>query len=527
MLRLLLRRRGGAAAPTPRSGGSEMGGVLREAQRAFMVAGDDGARSLVAIVIMMLGASARAVAAPPVEPIVLEDKTHAFTPAWELVLDDDARVHRRSTSAKSTWHLLPPGGVPVPSARIEVMKELIVPIVSRPFETATRLVELSADGDNLIVVDDRRRVYYAKLGTDVGRVGTWADVWGPPGLSSPLVLPSDTIAWAISHRAQPYEDIDGNVHPVSAGVTTLYGLFPPSDEHGSRIAYQDPWLPPPSNAGGPWEREVCAPERGALVLVSLAASASTLAVMDDGGRVHTRLADFDTLGHNPALPYSWRREKRSGLEENVRSLPPEDWRLQPRIPGPHTKALTVFFTGAGNAKRRLRVEGTSAKGEAGYWEKDLVDTSWHFVGRKASTLTSKVMEDREPTRKTPRGETLTTRIGKADVIVDGFSLACPGAKVTVTRDVDGKREEVRLTLWHTERLIELDRREHDLRGALILEGDPKGQLADDVRTLFDGASVHEVEVDVTPRTIEVKSATPNLKKMKRPLRVRLSRPRRD
>ena len=206
----------------------------------------------------------------------------------------------------------------------------------------------------------------------------------------------------------------------------------------------------------------------------------------------------------------------------MRSLPPEDWRLQPRIPGPHTSAMTVFFTGAGNAKRRLRVVGTTQKGEPGYWEKDLVDSSWHFVARRGST-SAKLVEAREPSRRVPRGETLTTKISKADAVVEGFSLACPGANVRLSR----AGEEVRLTLWHTERLIELDRREHDLRGALILEGDPKGQLADDVRTLFDGASVHEVEIDVTPRTIEVKSATPSFKKMKRPLRVRLTRPRTD
>jgi hypothetical protein len=479
-------------------------------------------------------------AALPDAPLVVETDTAAFTPTWELVLDE-GRVHRRAASATSgataksgatgtTWHLVPPGGVPVPSARIEVMKELIVPIVSRPFEPAARLVALSADGDNLIVVDERRRVYYAKLGADPARVGTWADVWGPLGFAAPLVLPRDTLDWAISHRAQPYQDIDGNPHPISAGVTTLYALFPgPSGApSGSRIAYQDPWLPPPSMEGAAWQREVCPPERGALTLLSMAASASTLAVMDDGGLVHTRLADFDTLGHNPALPYSWRRERRQGLEANVRSLPPEDWRLQPRIPGPHTSALTVFFTGAGNSKRRLRVVGTSTKGDPGYWEKDLADAAWRFVASPhARSLAAPLVAPREPTRRAPRGETLTTKIGKATAIVEGFSLACPGATVRVTRDTDGKQEEVRLALWHTERLIELDRREHDLRGALILEGDPKGQLADDVRTLFGGANVHEVEIDVTPRTVEVKSATANLKKMKRPLSVRLTRPRTD
>lgn len=485
-----------------------------------------------------------ACAAPPSDVDLafdLETNTRALTPTWQLVLVD-GKVYRRrapspaasrsplaSSAARSSWHLVPPDGVPAASARIEVIKELIVPI-ARAFEPPTRLVEIGADGDNLIVVDDRRRVYYAKLGADPGRVGAWADVWGPPGLAAPLALPDDTIAWAISQRAQPYEDIDGNVHPVSAGVTTLYGLFAPdAPSRGSRIGYQDPWLPPPAMSGGRWDREVCPPERGTLTLISLAASASTIAVMDDGGRVFTRLADFDTLGHNPALPYSWRREKRGGLEENIRSLPPEDWRLQPRIPGPHGAALTIFFTGAGNARRRLRV---AAPG--GFWEKDLLDPAWRLVttaprGARSDTPEPGggpplvLVEDREPTRHPPRGERLHTKIGKADVTVEDFGVQCPGAAVTVARD----GERVSLTLWHSERLLEVDRRETDLRGALIIEGKPTGQLADDVRELFEGEAVHEVEVDVHERYVDVKSAAVDMKRMKRPLKVRLPRSRDD
>lgn len=437
----------------------------------------------------------------PSAPVVLETPTSAFTPAWELALDD-GKAWRRPLSARQpgAWELLPPAGLPMPGGRIEAIKELVLPL-AREFDRAGPLRQLSADGENIVIVDDRRRVYYAKLGSLA-----FTDVWGPPAWAAPLTLPDDTLAWAISHRAQPYEDIDGNVHRVSAGVTTLYALTA-----DGRITYQDPWLPPPSTPGGRWEREVCPPDRGALTLVALAASASTIAVMDDGGRVHTRLADFDTLGHNPALPYSWRRERRAGLEETVRSLPAEDWRLQPEIPGAHAAAVTVFFTGPGNARRRLRVEGAG-----GFYEKDLMDPGWRFV-RHVSSSPATLMAPREPSRRAARGQALTGKLAKAVIDVEGFDLQCPGARVTVTRD----DEVVRLTLWHADRLLEWNRTELDLRGALVLEGAPQGKLADDVRTLF-GGDVHEVEVDVHHRYVDIKSVS--RLELSRKVRVRLQRP---
>lgn len=459
---------------------------------------------MIGAVAAVVTLAAAGVTALPDEPVQLESATTAFTPAWELALADGKAWRRRRHT--SHWELLPPAGVPAPSARIEAIKELVLPL-ARDFDRAGPLWQLSADGENIVVIDDRRRVYYAKLGSLA-----FTDVWGPPSFSAPLMLPADTVSWAISHRAQPYQDIDGNVHPVSAGVTTLYALT-----GDGRIAYQDPWLPPPA-PGARWQREVCPPERGALTLVSLAASASTLAVMDDGGRVHTRLADFDTLGHNPALLYSWRRERRSGLEENIRSLPGEEWRLQPEIPGPHGAAITVFFTGEGNARRRLRVEA-----QGGFFEKELEDATWRFVPQVLAPAVV-LMERRATSLRAARGEALHGQLGKALIEVDDFDLQCPGARVRVHRD----GEEVQLRLWHVERLLELDDRELDLRGALILTGSPQGKLADEVRALF-GGDVHEVEVDVRDHYLEVKSAAADLKKLgrtlgvPRKLRVRLKR----
>ena len=90
--------------------------------------------------------------------------------------------------------------------------------------------------------------------------------------------------------------------------------------------------------------------------------------------------------------------------------------------------------------------------------------------------------------------------------------ACTRARVTVSRG----GEQVQLMLWHVERLLELDRRGLDLRGALFLQGEPHGKLADEVRTIFDGDSQLEVEVDVHDRYVDIKSGGK--------LKVRLSRP---
>ena len=58
-----------------------------------------------------------------------------------------------------------------------------------------------------------------------------------------LRLPENIRSWLISHRGPfsgGYHDIDGNFHPVSAGVTTLYIL----SEDGLKIHYADPWFYP-------------------------------------------------------------------------------------------------------------------------------------------------------------------------------------------------------------------------------------------------------------------------------------------
>lgn len=261
--------------------------------------------------------------------------------------------------AAPAWALLPPDGLP--QQKPGVVKKLAarLPGGAPLFERPERLVSLTADGDNLIAVSDRLQVFYAKLSTL-----EWTHLWGPSGAQRTFFLERPFATLAASHRMSAYEDIDGNPHPVTVGVSTLYAL----EEGGRALSYTDPWLPPA------FERRICLPDRGDFTAVALAASGSTVAVLDAQGRLFTRLADFDTLGEDPALPYSYERKVRRGVTGAVRSLPPEDWRASPPIPGPHSARLGLHQVGPRNLDRELTVEG-----DGGLWVRRLDEPGWRFV----------------------------------------------------------------------------------------------------------------------------------------------------
>ncbi len=262
----------------------------------------------------------------------------------------------------SRWELLGKTGLPAADS--------VLPFVPGGFDSPASVTALSADGDNLIAVGSDGYLYYMKWSTR-----KWMNKWGQP-FSRKLRLPADIRSWSISHRgplAGGFHDIDGNFHPVSVGVTTLYVL----SEDGLNIHYADPWLP------ADFSSEICGPLRNRFRMRALAASASTLFVISDAGEMYTRLADFDTLGHNPFLSYSYeRRERDIPREKDVRTLPPEGWKKQPSIPrhqGRITSAITIFQTGKGNDARELRVEGVNAHGAHGYFSKPIQGEAWTFT----------------------------------------------------------------------------------------------------------------------------------------------------
>ena len=299
------------------------------------------------------------------EQIALKSATQSFTHEYDVsILGGKIWYKPKAEPAGGSpqWMLLGKTGLPDDDSSLHIGLD--------KFDSPSTVTQLSADGDNLIAIGNDGFVYYMKWGTR-----KWVNKWGMP-LSKKLRLPENIRSWSISHRGPfsgGYNDIDGNFHPVSAGVTTLYIL----SEDGLKIHYADPWLP------ADFSYQICGPLRNRFRARALSASSSTLFVISDAGDMYTRLADFDTLGHNPFLAYSYERRVRDiPKEKDVRTLPPEEWKKQPAIPlhqGRISSAITIFQTGKGNESRELRVEGVNGKGAHGFFSKRIHDEAWRFT----------------------------------------------------------------------------------------------------------------------------------------------------
>ncbi len=427
---------------------------------------------------MLLLVLALSSAAAPSQ-VHLKTPTASFTHEHQVRLEDGRLQWRTGISG---WETLPPDGLP-----------------HGDFATPARLTALSADGDNLVALDEEGAVFYMKF-HDLH----WVNVWGPTGLTGVLRVPRDFRAFAISHRGPlvgGYQDIDGNDFPISAGVTTLYGL----SADGRRLHYADPWIPPN------FERELCPPLRGRFTAVGMSASASTVFLIDAAGRMFTRLADFDTVGNNPALRYTYER----GRHKAQRTLPPEDWRAQPAPPGRVTSLITVLQTGAGNAARELRVEGQDGAGATGYWTKLLPEPTWRFVPTGAP-LSRPLLDPASPPQEGPEpgrdyaGQVVTPRaaLGVA-VRAVRFQPVC--SPVTLVFSLGGERLELEL---HTRdvrtgllRQAVNDRRPNTfrplLKGMLRVPPLPEGELGKRLGKLFGKRRLVEVEVEHGPERLRV------------------------
>ena len=393
------------------------------------------------------------------ERVVVKTPTDSFTATHEVALRDGHLWWRK---LGDPWTLLPPDGLPAPRS-----KHL------KAFRKPERVESLSADGDNLIAIGPDGTVYYAKLSTL-----DWVDQWGPTGFQKTLSV-KGLDAVAMSHRMIAFSDIDGNVHPVSAGVTTLYGLR----DGGRTLAFADPWLP------AHFGRTLCLPERGRFIASALSASASTVFVMDASGRSFTRLVDFDIHGDNPALLYSYAREKRDGWKLDVRTLPEAGWVEQPRIPGKHTTRITIFQTGPTNADRELRVEG-----DGGVWTKRLEDAEWKF---EAGALT--------PSAPWAEGE---VPLGPAKDVALGALNPWPGTRITL-EDWNPGCDPAVLHLEAGAEVLNLELPFHNglelgrhYKGALLL---PRGETPwlKKLRLIAGGADHLDVLVEVRKKEVRL------------------------
>lgn len=276
--------------------------------------------------------------------------------------EDYPLLKTRTVSFNSAWYVKAEGGKVYLKPNYELTGkdapwlELAVPGGSG------RIAELSADGDNLIAVSEAGRVFYMKFSTR-----KWKEKIGKP-LGSALYLPENR-GWAVSHlgpgAGSYYEDPDGRPIQNKEGVSTLYVL----SKDGLRLSYMDPWLRPG------FDYHIDMPLRGRFMAEAVSASASTIFLIGRGGRMFTRLADFDTMGCDPLFSYSFTPADKPG----VIRLPGEGWREQPRIEGRVTRNITVIQNGRGNSARELRVEGLDAEGNCGYYTKPIFAAAWSFV----------------------------------------------------------------------------------------------------------------------------------------------------
>ena len=344
-------------------------------------------RSIVAVLLLSLHAFAQE-GLP--DFIAFKSHTESFDNHYDYALKD-GRVWfrpRRATQADppGEWKLLGKEGLPFHAQGKE--------------PGPARVVALSADATGLIAIGEDRRIYDTYV-DDKGGV-EWLFAWGWPwrAMPQPVYLPpaAEYRTWSYSllnHEASYSEDIAGNPHTIKR-IDTVYVL----SADGRSIRFDDPWLPP-----NEFEFAFAGPERGRFVAVSMAVSGCTLLVMDRSGRMYTRMVDFDTLGGNPGIAYTYdfvRMPYRAEDEGHklrgdipfifdLRTLPAEPWMPQPSIPGRFTDRLTVVTTGKGNAARELRVEGEDEEGGSGYWSKAVEAKAWTFV-KTGQPITGKRMD---------------------------------------------------------------------------------------------------------------------------------------
>ncbi len=402
--------------------------------------------------------SASSSAAGPVRElpaqVTLKSPIRSFTSQFEFGVVEGRIWFKPVTAPVEGWSLL--GGTGLPDS-----------------ESDASIRELSADGDTLVVVNEQNRVYDAELTHDKSGALKlhWSNAWGWPFrlAARKLVMPAVRRGWANSilnsEHGTYYSDPAGNPHLI-LGISTLYVL----SADGRSIRFDDPWLPPNN-----FDFHIAGPERGALPLTSISASGSTLFVMDQTGRMFTRLVDFDTLGGNPGIPYSYtvgnKHYKTEGFWPSlrtrvpflldVRRLPGDGWHEQPRITelGAITKNITILQNGKGNDARELRVEGQDARGNTGYYSKRIsrdAKTTWTFVATQ-DPLLGELLDTRQAVKKAPAlgedhsGEAQFFEAGQGSLPAHAFAAQLTGFNTyfepaTLSLWVKGERLELILYL---------------------------------------------------------------------------------
>ncbi|MDR0403686.1 MAG: hypothetical protein LBH35_08885 [Treponema sp.] len=337
------------------------------------------------------------------EAVYIKTRTQTFN-IYHYYIIRDGRIWYKSIDPENEpkdWILFRKTGLPYNSLKLN-------------FNSPEKIVEISADADELVAISDEGGFYRHCLDKIFSRrSNVWFDRQGWPEKEQ-LYFDRRTAknrAWALGKRnAQVlyYEDPFGNQHHNGTmEIATTYVLL----EDGQEICYSDTGLPTD------FSRNYIGPERGAFRAVALSASASTMFVINEAGKMYTRLADFDTTGGDPMffkytyVPYKSNLPGTNYFSNlNEWGLPPEEWRLQPPVPlagnAAITRHITILQNGRGNSARELRVAGLNESGETGYWSKAIFDEVWEFRPVPLYFGVDSVLETAKPsdTRAGPEAE---------------------------------------------------------------------------------------------------------------------------
>lgn len=328
------------------------------------------------------------------ESVPLRTETETFNRRYEFVTRDGA-IHGRNRGSGDPWRTLP-----------------------LPACFAGRVAAIAVDDDELVALDDSRRIYTMDGTLKDASLFSWSARWGPPfwtGLG--YNLPA-TKAWAWS-VVSPLEDGTwtdpaGNRTAIGQGkVSHIWGLR----RGGRRITFWDPWLPLDESY------ELCGPHRGRFRAVALSAGGSFVFVAGSRGDLFTRLYDFDIAGHNAVFfQYSYEDQRGKGDGSPIQ-LPGARWVEQPKIPGRITSAISVHKTGTGTEHRILRVEGRRG-GTTGYWERDVATADPWAFHPTGLPLRGRALRN-------PRRDTSARRL--APPRERSYRLERPGLRVDLTR----------------------------------------------------------------------------------------------
>jgi hypothetical protein len=342
------------------------------------------------------------------EAVYIKTPTQTFNTYHYYILNDGLIWYKSINSEKepAEWTLFKKNGLPRDFLNIG-------------FNKPKRIVEISADADDLVALSDEGGFYRFCFDQSIAhKSNVWMDREGWP-VTEQLFLDKRTAknrAWAFgkrNHHVLYYEDPFGNQHHNGTmEIATTYMLL----EDGQEICYADTGL------RSDFSRNYIGPERGAFKAVALSVSASTMFVINDAGEMYTRIADFDIVGCDPMFfKYTYVPYKSEFPGTNYFSnltewgLPAEDWRAQPPIPlsgkARLSRHITILQNGHGNGARELRVAGLNEKGNTGYWTKAIFDDSWTFKAVPLYIPAGALLPDTGNTGE--RGKTL-------DVALRGF-----------------------------------------------------------------------------------------------------------